>query len=141
MERTGSTRARDVFLAGLLTGLLTGLFWSSVVELFSTDQEFDGTELLLSLSVPVLVSLLIWKVQGARLWVQLLVAHLTLLIPLFGIGIGGANVLQMTLGGTIGGAFWVSPFVLWRFIRSRRESPDAQLQHPSGSPDPDLPDP
>lgn len=141
MANNGRKRARDVLLTGALTGLLTGLFWSSVVELFSTDQEFDGTELLMSLSVPVLVSLLIWKVHRARLWVQLLVAHLTLAIPLFGIGIGGANVLQMTLGGTIGGAFWVSPFALWRFIRSRQESPDAQLRHPSGPPDPDLSEP
>ena len=141
MENTGRKRPRDVLLTGALTGLLTGLFWSSVEELFSTDKEFDGTELLMSLSVPVLVSLLIWKVHRARLWVQLLVAHLTLAIPLFGICIGGGNILQMTLGGTIGGAFWVSPFALWRFIRSRRESPDAQLQHSPDTPDLDVPEP
>jgi hypothetical protein len=34
------------------------------------------------------------------------VAYLTLAIPLFGIGIGGANVLQQMLGGVIGGGFW-----------------------------------
>jgi hypothetical protein len=34
------------------------------------------------------------------------VAYLTLFIPLLGIGIGGANVLQQMLGGAIGGGFW-----------------------------------
>jgi len=34
------------------------------------------------------------------------VAYLTLAIPLLGIGMGGANVLQQMLGGAIGGGFW-----------------------------------
>ena len=34
------------------------------------------------------------------------VAYLTLIIPLFGIGMGGANVFQQMIGGLIGGAFW-----------------------------------
>ena len=34
------------------------------------------------------------------------VAYLTLLIPLLGIGAGGANVLQQMIGGLLGGAFW-----------------------------------
>ena len=41
------------------------------------------------------------------------------MIPLFGIGMGGANILQMT-GGTIGGAVWISPFVIWRYCQSKR---------------------
>jgi len=47
------------------------------------------------------------------------VAFLTLLIPLFGIGMGGANVLQMTIGGSIGGVFWSLPFVAWRLAMKR----------------------
>ena len=34
------------------------------------------------------------------------VAFLTVAIPLLGIGMGGANVLQQMLGGAIGGGFW-----------------------------------
>jgi len=49
------TRAKDMLIGGLLTGLLTGLCWSFVIELFSTDQVFDGVEMLCSLSVPALV--------------------------------------------------------------------------------------
>ena len=34
------------------------------------------------------------------------IAYLTLIIPLLGIGMGGANVLQQIIGGSLGGAFW-----------------------------------
>ena len=105
------TRVKDMLIGGLLTGLLTGLCWSLVIELFSTDQVFDGVEMLCSLSVPALVALLVWRMWGVRVRVLLAVAYLTLMIPLFGIGIGGANILQMTLGGTIGGAVWILLFV------------------------------
>ncbi len=64
---------------------------------------FDGVEMLCSLSVPALVALLVWRMWGVRVRVLLAVAYLTLMIPLFGIGMGGANILKMTLGGTIGG--------------------------------------
>ena len=92
-----------MLIGGLLTGLLTGLCWSFVIELLSTDQVFDGVEMLCSLFVPALVALLVWRMWGVRVRVLLAVAYLTLMIPLFGIGMGGANILQMT-GGTIGGA-------------------------------------
>ena len=51
------------------------------------------------------------------------IAYLTLLIPLFGIGIGGANTLQMTIGGVIGGFCWSGPIILYyvarRFFRGQ----------------------
>ena len=40
------------------------------------------------------------------------VAYLTLAIPLLGIGMGGANVLQQMLGGAIGGGFWGLVFTI-----------------------------
>ena len=119
--------AKDILIRGSTTGLLTGLCWSSVVELFSINQVFDGTELLFSLSVPGLVVLLIWRMWGSRMWTQLTIAYLTLCIPLFGIGIGGANILEMTLGGTIGGAVWSSAFAIWRYFRSKREETTNQM--------------
>ena len=76
--------------------------------------------MLCSLSVPALVALLVWKMWRVRMWVLLAVAYLTLMIPLFGIGIGGANILQMTLGGTIGGAVWISLFVYCQRTDRRR---------------------
>ena len=55
--------------------------------------------------------LLVWRMWRVRIQGLLAVAYLTGMIPLLGTGIGGANVLQITLGGTIGGTVWISLFV------------------------------
>ena len=100
-----------IAVGGSLTGLGTGAFWSIVVGLFSLDQLFNGTELLLSLAVPGIIALTVWKTLKIRIWIVLAIAYLTLLIPLFGIGFGGANTLQMTIGGV----FWSVPIILYYF--------------------------
>jgi hypothetical protein len=106
---------RHIAIGGSLVGLGTGLFWSLVVGLFSLDQLFNGTELILSLAVPGIITVTIWKTLKIRFWILLPVAYLTLLVPLFGLGIGGANTLQMTIGGVIGGFFWSVPIILYYF--------------------------
>ena len=104
-----------IAVGGSLTGLGTGAFWSIAVGLFSLDQLFNGTELLLSLAVPGIMALTVWKTLKIRIWIVLAIAYLTLLVPLFGIGLGGANTLQMTIGGVIGGFFWSVPIILYYF--------------------------
>jgi hypothetical protein len=104
---------RHIAVAGSLTGLGTGFFWSLLVGVFSLDQMFNGTELLLSLTVPGIMAITVWKILKIRFWIVLLVAYLTLLIPLFGIGFGGANTLQMSIGGGIGGLCWSGPIILY----------------------------
>ena len=106
---------RHIAIGGSLVGLGTGLFWSLVVSLFSLNQVFNGTELLLSLAVPGIIAVTIWKTLKIRFWIVMPIAYLTLLIPLFGIGIGGANTLQMTIGGVIGGFCWSAPIILYYF--------------------------
>ena len=106
---------RHIAIGGSLTGLGTGVFWSLVVSLFSIDQLFNGTELLLSLAVPGLIAVTIWKTLKIRFWIVVSIAYLTLLIPLFGIGLGGANTLQMTIGGVIAGFCWSVPIILYYF--------------------------
>jgi hypothetical protein len=109
------TALRHIAIGGSLTGLGTGIFWSLVVTLFSIDQLFNGTELLLSLAVPGIIAVTIWKTLKIRIWIVVPIAYFTLLIPLFGMGIGGANTLQMTIGGVIGGFFWSVPIILYYF--------------------------
>ena len=109
------TALRHIAIGGSLTGLGTGIFWSLVVSLFSIDQLFNGTELLLSLAVPGIIAVTIWKTLKIRIWIVVSIAYLTLLIPLFGIGFGGANTLQMTIGGVIGGFCWSVPIILYYF--------------------------
>jgi len=82
------------------------------VDALSYDQLFNGLEFALSLILPLLVGLTAWKRVGVRRQVLLLIAYLTLVMPLLGLGMGGANILQMTIAGALGGMFWECPFVL-----------------------------
>ena len=115
---------KNVLSGGGLTGLLTGMGGSALLEFFSRDNEVNGREALTALAVPLLMALVVWNAHRfglwkTRLWILVVVAYLTLLIPLFGIGIGGANFFQMALGGFLGGAFWSTPFAIGEFFVSR----------------------
>ena len=124
---------RHIAIGGGLTGLGTGVFWSLVVSLFSIDQLFTGTELLLSLAVPGIIAVTIWKTLKIRIWIVLPIAYLTLLIPLFGLGIGGANTLQMTIGGVIGGFFWSVPIILYYFAHGFFRGQSAESLRSAGT--------
>ena len=98
-----------IFLAAILTGLFTGLFVASAEEFFSRDGVLGGAEALATfVPLPLLAALLVSiGLRRRRLALRMTgVAYLTLAIPLLGIGIGGANILQQMLGGVLGGAFW-----------------------------------
>jgi len=100
---------RWIFLAAVLTGLFTGLFVALAEEFFSRDGVFGGAEALATfVPFPLLTALLVSIGLRRRRLVRRMtgVAYLTLAIPLLGIGMGGANVLQQMLGGAIGGGFW-----------------------------------
>ena len=108
-----------IFLAAILTGLFTGLFVALAAEFFSRDGTLSGAEALAPfVPLPPLTALLVSiGLRRRRLARRMTgVAYLTLAIPLLGISIGGANVLQQMLGGAIGGAFWGLLFA----IRSSR---------------------
>ena len=98
-----------IFLAAIPTGLSTGLFVALAEEFFSRDGTLSGTEALVTfIPLPLLAALLVSIVLRRRHLARRMtgVAYLTLAIPLLGIGMGGANVLQQMLGGAIGGGFW-----------------------------------
>ena len=100
---------RRIFLAAVLTGLFTGLFVALAEEFFSRDGVFGGAEALATfVPLPLLAALLVSIGLRRRRFTPRMtgVAYLTLAIPLLGIGMGGANVLQQMLGGAIGGGFW-----------------------------------
>ena len=111
-----TSSVKKIVLGGCLTGLGSGLSWSVFVHLVSRDQLFNGQEFALSLILPLLVGLAVGKRVGVQRRVLLPIAYLTLAMPLFGIGMGGANVLLMTTGGAIGGLFWAVPFILYDHV-------------------------
>ena len=98
-----------------MTGLGTGLSWS-VFEYFVSEGPgaFTGPEFALSLILPLLVGLAVGKRVGVQRRVLLPIAYLTLAMPVFGMGMGGENVLVMTTSGAIGGLFWTVPFWIGR---------------------------
>ena len=98
-----TSSVKKIVLGGCLTGLGSGLSWSVFVHIVSRDQLFNGQELALSLILPLLVGLAVGKRVGVQRRVLLPIAYLTLAMPLFGMGMGGGNVLLMTIGGAIGG--------------------------------------
>ena len=112
-----TSSVKKIVLGGLITGFGTGLGWSVLVYVLSYDQLFNGREFALSLILPLLVGLAAWKRVGVQRRVLLPIACLTLVMPLFGLGIGGANILQMTIAGALGGIFWASPFVLYTLVK------------------------
>lgn len=103
----------------MLTGLGSGLTWSVFVNLVSHDQLFSGQEFIVSLTIPFLVGLVVWRSVSIQKSILILIGYLTLAVPLFGIGIGGANTLQMTFGGAIGGLVWAIPFALYNHVINR----------------------
>ena len=98
-----------IFLAAVLTGLFTGLFVSSAEEFFSRDGMLGGIEALATfIPFPLLAALFVSIGLRQRHFIRKMVgvAYLTLIIPLLGIGMGGANVFQQMIGGLVGGVFW-----------------------------------
>ena len=101
--------SEGLFLAAVLTGLLTGLFVASAQELFSRDGELGGVEaLFVFIPMPIFAAFFVSMGFRRRHINRRMIgiAYLTLIIPLLGIGMGGANVLQQIIGGSLGGAFW-----------------------------------
>ena len=92
---------------------------SKAEEFFSRDGTLGGIEALATfIPFPLLAALFVSIGLRQRHFIRKMVgvAYLTLIIPLLGIGMGGANVLQQMLGGAIGGGFWGFLFA----IRSSR---------------------
>ena len=110
-----------------LAGATTGLSWSVVVFIFSLDQNFDSVEVIISLSAPTIVSIVMWKITRIYLWITTLVSYLTLLLPLFGLGFGGATILGMTIAGAIGGLWWAVPIILYYLAYGLRHKKDDEF--------------
>ncbi|MBI01109.1 MAG: hypothetical protein CL783_01340 [Chloroflexi bacterium] len=109
---------------GSLAGASTGFSWSVVVFAFSLDQNFDSTEAIISLSAPTIVSIVVWKITRIYLWITALVSYLTLLLPLFGLGLGGATMPSMTIAGAVGGLWWTVPIILYYLASGLRYKKD-----------------
>jgi hypothetical protein len=114
-----------VWLIGGLTGLATGLSWTLVENVLSTDGVFDGGEFCVSLVTPALAGIVVALATRSGIKTTLAVAYLTLLIPILGAGFGASGSEPLWQHGALGlggGLFWSSPFAIGSLVH-RRKSP------------------
>ena len=85
---------------------MTGLFVASAQELFSRDGELGGVEaLFVFIPTPIFAAFFVsMGFRRSHINRRMIgIAYLTLIIPLLGIGMGGANVREQIIGGSLGG--------------------------------------
>ena len=116
----GFRRAIKVWLVGSLVGLITGLSFNLMEDALTTDFMFDLWELGVALVVPLLMAVLIALSTRSSIGILLVVAFLTLLIPVFGASFGASGsepLWQFAVLGFIGGLVWSTPFAFWQLTR------------------------
>ena len=116
------SRAVKVWLVGGLIGLLTGLSFILVNDALTTDEMFDLWEFAVALITPALIAALVAIATRSRIVMLLVVAYLTLLIPVLGASFGASGsepLWQFAALGFVGGLVWSTPFALWQLTRRR----------------------
>ena len=79
---------------------------------------------------PGIVAVVVAKATNSKTIVLLLVAYLTLVIPVLGPVFGAPDLsltvaATITLLGLVGGLVWSAPVALWEFARQQRKRPKA----------------
>ena len=113
-------KAIKIWFLGSLVGLFTGLSFTLVEDALTTDLMFDLWELGVALVVPLLMAVLIALSTRSSIGILLVVAFLTLLIPVFGASFGASGsepLWQFAVLGFIGGLVWSTPFAFWQLTR------------------------
>ncbi len=64
------------------------------------------------------------------------ISFLTFILPLLGSTFGAPNsdldtLLTLVMLGTVGGLFWSTPFALWNFLKSRKDSSNEAFEDSS----------
>ena len=122
LHPTACSKAVKVWLTGGLTGFLTGLGFTLVVELFSNDGIFELWELGISLTTPAAAGVVAARVARSGIKTTLSVAYLTVVIPLLGpmFGASGSEPLwQFWTLGLVGGLVWSVPVAIVSFVQTR----------------------
>lgn len=118
-------KAIKIWLIGGLTGSGTGLLFFLATLMLSIDGELTPIELGIALITPGIVSYLFAKATNLKLIYLLIVAYLTLIIPVlgpvFGAGDPDVEVAAMTgVLGLVGGLVWSIPFALWAYVKREK---------------------
>ena len=110
-----------IWMAGAGTGFIASLTFLIAHEILTQDGNFSLLEMGLSMLMPVVTGLLAYKIFHQNFILLLIVAYLTTIIPILGALFGAPNtgiqvIVTLIIMGTIGGLFWITPFVIWKII-------------------------
>ena len=86
------------------------------------DGELALIEFCIALMTPAMVAVLVAKATHSNMSIVLIVAYLTLVIPVLGPLFGMPKtdirvVVTLALLGLMGGLVWSTPFAMWAYFR------------------------
>ena len=119
ISSSGIRRATKVWLVGGLVGSGTGVAFIAIHDALTIDSMIDLWEFGVTLVIPALNAVVVALVTRSRIVILLVVAYLTLIIPILGPAFGGTGLepwWAFAVLGSIGGLVWSIPFAIfaWR---------------------------
>ena len=115
-------RAIKIWLVGSIAGSSTALLFFLATLILSIDGELTLLEFGVALISPAIVAVLVAKATNSKIVILLIVAYLTLGIPILGPLFGGSDpdvrvAATLVMLGLVGGLVWSTPFALWAYMR------------------------
>lgn len=113
-----------MWLVGSATGAGTGFLFFLATTILSND-DLTLPKFSVALITPSIVAFLMSMATRSNVLILLIVAYLTLVMPVLGALFGAPNsdirvVLMIITLGLAGGLVWSTPFALWAYIRRRK---------------------
>ena len=117
-------RSIKIWLVGGITGTFTSLFFHLAILILSIDDEIGLSEGAIALITPAIVAVLVARATNSKTITLLIVAYLTLAVPILGSIVGDSDFDIGVLGvlvalGLVGGLVWSTPFALLAFKRQK----------------------
>ena len=115
-------RSIKILLISGVTGVCAGISFVLVNRVLSQDSQLELWELAVSFLAPAILAVFIAKLTKTNMFILIIIAILTTIIPVLGPAFGGTGkepVWQFGAMGLIGGLIWSLPFFLWRLFRRK----------------------
>ena len=115
-------RAIKIWLVGSIAGSSTALLFFLATLILSIDGELTLLEFGVALITPAIVAVLVAKATNSKIVILLIVAYLTLVIPVLGPLFGAPDsdvrvAARLVMLGLVGGLVWSTPFAFWAYMR------------------------
>ena len=110
---------------GSIAGSGTALLFFLANLILTLDDELNLPEFGIVLITPAIVAALVAKATKSKIVILLIVAYLTLVIPVLPVLFGGPDPdvrvgATLVMLGLVGGIVWSTPFGLWAYMRRGR---------------------